>query len=102
MDGVVINEKEADGSPKAIQTDDLENKIIRVLNKKEQEDIVNSLKTVEKTDTSTEQASSDANKTAAQANANQPTEKPAQTKTEPKPAPKSEDGFDSVDLSEFS
>lgn len=98
----LINEKEADGSPKAIQTDDLENKIIRVLNKKEQEDIVNSLKTVEKTDTSTEQASSDANKTAAQANANQTTEKPAQTKTEPKPAPKSEDGFDSVDLSEFS
>lgn len=98
----LINEKEADGSPKAIQTDDLENKIIRVLNKKEQEDIVNSLKTVEKTDTSTEQASSDANKTAAQANANQPTEKPAQTKTEPKPAQKSEDGFDSVDLSEFS
>ena len=32
----------------------------------------------------------------------QPTEKPVQTKTEPKPAPKREDGFDSVDLSEFS
>ena len=96
----LINEKEADGSPKTIQTDDLENKIIRVLNKKEQEDIVNSLKNVEN---STEQPNvSETSKTTAQAEANQPTEKPVQTKTEPKPAPKSEDGFDSVDLSEFS
>jgi hypothetical protein len=96
----LINEKEADGSPKTIQTDDLENKIIRVLNKKEQEDIVNSLKNVE---TSTEQPNvSETSKTTAQAETNQPAEKPVQTKTEPKPAPKSEDGFDSVDLSEFS
>ena len=52
---------------------------------------------------STEQPNvSETSKTTTQAETNQPTEKPVQTKTEPKPAPKSEDGFDSVDLSEFS
>ena len=95
----LINEKEADGSPKTIQTDDLENKIIRVLNKKEQEDIISSLNKVE---TSTEQNNiTKASETTTQAKIKQPAEKPAQTKTEPKPAAKSEDGFDSVDLSEF-
>ena len=54
-------------------------------------------------ETSTEQPNvSETSKTTTQAEANQPAEKPVQTKTEPKPAPKSEDGFDSVDLSEFS
>ena len=53
--------------------------------------------------TSTEQPNvSETSKTTTQAETNQPAEKPVQTKTEPKPAPKSEDGFDSVDLSEFS
>ena len=68
--------------------------------KKEQEDIVNSLKNVE---TSTEQPNvSETSKTTTQAEKSQTAEKPVQTKTEPKPAPKNEDGFDSVDLSEFS
>ena len=39
----LINEKDSDGSPKTIQTDDGSNKIIRVLSKEEQADVIKSI-----------------------------------------------------------
>ena len=93
----LINEKERDGSPKTIQTDDFENKIIRVMNKKEQEDIVQSLKSLEKTEANkAEETTSEKTESVTQNSVNA-----GPTKTEPKPAKKVDDGFDSVDLSEF-
>ena len=93
----LINEKERDGSPKTIQTDDFENKIIRVMTKKEQEDIVQSLKSLEKTEANkAEETSSEKTESVTQNSVNA-----GPTKTEPKPAKKVDDGFDSVDLSEF-
>ena len=38
-----VNEKDSDGSPKTIQTDDGSNKIIRVLSKEEQADVIKSI-----------------------------------------------------------
>ena len=93
----LINEKERDGSPKTIQTDDFENKIIRVMNKKEQEDIVQSLKSLEKTEANkAEETTFEKTESVTQNSVNA-----GPTKTEPKPAKKVDDGFDSVDLSEF-
>lgn len=40
----LINEKDTDGSPKTVQTDDNSNKIVRVLSKEEQADVMKSIK----------------------------------------------------------
>lgn len=75
----LVTEKDASGSPIKIQTDENENKIMRVLNKNEQTDIINSLKSKQTQE--------------------------EQIKTEPKPTPKplqkNGTAFDSVDINEF-
>ena len=39
-----VHEKDANGNPKQVQTDNLSNKIVRVLDKTESDDIINTLK----------------------------------------------------------
>ena len=84
----LINEKESDGSPKTVQTDDNANKIVRVLSKQEQDDVVKNLTLQE-----------EAEKEKSLENARN-----AEVKENPSEASEnsSQDGFSNVDLSEFS
>ena len=68
----ILNEFNSDGTPKTVNSDENEYKIIRVLNKKEQEDILKNLNSA-----------------------------PPPKESKPKPEKKQPLTFDSVDLSEF-
>ena len=68
----ILNEFNSDGTPKTVNSDENEYKIIRVLNKKEQEDILKNLNSA-----------------------------PPPNESKPKPEKKQPLTFDSVDLSEF-
>lgn len=83
----LVNEKENDGSPKTVQTDDGANKIVRVLSKEETEEIVKEIKIQEAVEEEIRQE-----KLAAA--------KEAHGQAEQK-EPESKDGFSNVDLSEF-
>lgn len=92
----IVNEKNPDGSPKTINTDEGNNKIIRVLNKKEQEDIISSLKNAEKSAAAGMTSSNNSSNPSAQAG-NEQTQKSESNDSAEKSA-----AFDQVDLSEFS
>lgn len=78
----LINEREADGSPKTIQTDDTNNKIVRVLTKDEQADVQKTLETQNKMTSEAEELQKELEKT-----------KAAETKDK--------HGFSAVDMSDF-
>lgn len=62
----LINEKEKDGSPKIVQTDDDTNKIARVLSKEEEKDVIASLKKqnqIENTSAAFEESENNRNRT---------------------------------------
>ena len=84
----LINEKENDGSPKTVQTDDNANKIVRVLSKQEQEDVVKNLTLQEEAEKEKiiENATGSGN------------EKNPQNQS----SAEDQGGFSNVDLSEFS
>ena len=78
----LINEREADGSPKTIQTDDTNNKIVRVLTKNEQADVQKTLETQNKMTSEAEELQKELEKA-----------KAAETKDK--------HGFSAVDMSDF-
>lgn len=78
----LINEREADGSPKTIQTDDTNNKIVRVLTKDEQADVQKTLETQNKMTSEAEELEKELEKA-----------KAAETKDK--------HGFSAVDMSDF-
>lgn len=78
----LINEREADGSPKTIQTDDTNNKIVRVLTKDEQADVQKTLETQNKMTSEAEELQKELEKA-----------KAAETKDK--------HGFSAVDMSDF-
>ena len=78
----LINEREADGSPKTIQTDDTNNKIVRVLTKDEQADVQKTLETQNKMTSEAEELQKKLEKA-----------KAAETKDK--------HGFSAVDMSDF-
>lgn len=85
----LINEKDTDGSLKTIQTDDGSNKIIRVLSKEEQEDVIKSMNIQTKEDSPNTNEKTEENSLGAEYMKRAEKEKEA------------ENGFSSVDLSAF-
>ena len=85
----LLNERESDGSPKTVQTDDGPNKIVRVLTKEEQADVVKNLKIQEKAEEEKQNA--------------RMTETAMESKIlEQAVETEDSNGFSNVDLSEFS